>query len=96
MGVKLSIEKQETPAKAALKTAGVFLFALLCLLIAMLVTLALAHLARFGINESSLKALEAYWTRIENNPLLLLTFYGNWWEIFTSELVQGRWHHAVL
>lgn len=96
MGVKLSIEKQETPAKAALKTAGVFLFALLCLLIAMLVTLALAHLARFGINESSLKALEAYWTRIENNPPLLLTFYGNWWEIFTSELVQGRWHHAVL
>ena len=96
MGVKLSIEKQETPAKAVLKIAGVFLFALLCLLMAMLVTLALAHLARFGINESSVQALDIYWTRLAENPLLLFSFYGNWWDIFRVAFSQGYWFHTAM
>lgn len=96
MGVKLSIEKQETPAKAVLKIAGVFLFALICLLMAMLVTLALAHLARFGINESSLQALDTFWTRLAGNPLLLFSFYGNWWDIFRVAFSQGYWFHTAM
>ena len=96
MGVKLSIEKQETPAKAVLKIAGVFLFALICLLMAMLVTLALTHLARFGINESSLQALDTFGTHLAGNPLLLFSFYGNWWDIFRAAFSQGYWFHAAV
>lgn len=96
MGVKLSIEKQETPAKAVVKIAGVFLFALICLLMAMLVTLALAHLARFGINESSLQALDTYWMRLAEKPSLLFSFYGNWWDIFRAAFSQGFWFHAAV
>lgn len=96
MGVRLSIEKQESPFQAMIKIVGVVLFASFCLAVAMFVTLALAHLANFGINRFSLTGLDDYVSQIFANPWQLLFFYGNWWELFTREMAQGHWFHFAL
>lgn len=91
MGVKLSIETEESVQSAILKTAGVLILAFLCFVIAALLSLSLSLLMQQGFTAKSFALLENFYLRIWENPWFLFSSYGKWWDIFLISLERKRY-----
>lgn len=90
MGVKLSIETEESVKTAILKFVGVLILALVCFVVAALLSLSLSLLVQQGFNNKTFLLLETFYLRIWENPGFLFSSYGKWWDIFWVALEKHR------
>lgn len=89
MGVKLTIEQEESPRRALVKTAAVILFALVVFCISVILTLSVAHLIEYGFSDKGFKALSKSYDQLKHHPWFWWNAYLKWWAVFVTNLHKG-------